>query len=76
MHTTDLPPLDEFVDIHALQPSVRQFFPTEQSIRWYLRRNRAVLVENGALISVAGRLLFHPARFKAAAVSIGLQSAA
>ena len=73
---TDLPSFDEFVDLSTLLPAVANMFPTEEAIRWYVRRNRAFLVEHGALILVAGRLRFHPVRFKAAAVTVGQRDAA
>ncbi len=76
MQTTDLPPLDEFVDLPALQPSVASVFPTLDSVRWFVRRNREALAEQGALIIVTGRMRFHPARFKAATVAIGQRAAA
>lgn len=67
----DLPPLDEFVDLATLHTSVANTFPTQDSVRWFVRRNRDALVDDGALILVTGRMRFHPARFKRAAVSIG-----
>ncbi len=75
MIEAELPSLDEFVDLETLHASVHNTFPTQQSIRWYLRGNRDALVEHGALIVVAGRLRFHPGRFKLAAVAIGQKAA-
>lgn len=72
----DLPSFDEFVDLPTLLPAVANMFPTVEAVRWYVRRNRAALVEHGALILVAGRLRFHPARFKVAAVAVGQRDAA
>lgn len=72
------PPLGEFVGAHALLAieAVSAQFPTRHSLEWYLRRNRDQLAARGALILVAGRLQFHPARFQNAVVEIGRQAAA
>lgn len=75
MTVADIPSLDEFVDLATLQASVSTTFPTVDSVRWYVRQNRVALVEQGALIVVAGRLRFNPPRFKLAAVSIGRRAA-
>jgi len=76
MTEAEVPSLDEFVDLAALQASVAATFPTVDSVRWYVRQNRTALVEQGALIIVAGRMRFNPSRFKQAAVSIGRKAAA
>lgn len=76
MSNTELPSLDEYVEIDALQSSVSATFPSIDSIRWFVRRNRGALVERGALIVVTGRMRFHPGRFKRAAVEIGQRAAA
>lgn len=76
MQFTEVPPLDEFVDLAALHSSVATTFPTLDSVRWFVRRNRDALVEHGALIVVAGRMRFHPARFKQATVLVGQRAAA
>lgn len=76
MQDADLPPLDDFVDLDTLQVAVSATFPTPDSIRWFVRRNRDALVARGALIVVAGRMKFHPGRFKQAVVSIGQRAAA
>lgn len=76
MQTTDLPPLDAFVDLPGLLTSVVETFPTEDSVRWFVRRHRDALVDRCALIIIAGRMRFHPGRFKQAAVEIGQKAAA
>lgn len=67
------PTLGEFVDLRELatQDDVRAAFPTEQSLRWFVRHHRDELVKAGALISLANRLRFHPANFQRAAIGIG-----
>lgn len=76
MRDTELPPLDAFVDLPGLLASVGKTFPTEDSVRWFVRRNRDALVERGALIVITGRMRFHAERFKQAAVEIGQKAAA
>jgi len=75
MQHTELPPLDEYVDLKSLLDNVKQAFPTEDSVRWFVRRRRDALAESGAVIIIAGRMRFHPQRFKQAAVEIGPRAA-
>lgn len=75
MHT-ELPSLDEYVELPDLLGSVKQAFPTEDSVRWFVRRNRDALAAAGALIIITGRMRYHPGRFKQAAVEIGQKAAA
>lgn len=70
------PPLDEYVEIQELHETVQGIFTTTDSLRWFVRRNRPLLVKSGALIIVAGRMRFHPARFKSAVVEAGQKAAA
>ncbi|MEW6414374.1 MAG: hypothetical protein AB1482_03880 [Pseudomonadota bacterium] len=76
MRDTDLPPLDEYVDLSGLLGDVRQAFPTEDSVRWFVRRHRDALAAAGAVVIIAGRMRFHPGRFKQTAVVIGQRAAA
>jgi len=76
MRDTDLPPLDEYVDLQGLLDNVKQAFPTEDSVRWFVRRQRDALAASGAVIIIAGRMRYHPQRFKQAAVEIGQKAAA
>lgn len=68
-------PLDAFVEFQDLHQSVQSIFQTEDSLKWFLRRNRAKLVDSGAMIIIAGRMRFHPERFKQTAVEIGQRAA-
>lgn len=76
MRDTDLPSLDEYVDMQGLLDKIKQAFPTKDSALWFVRRNRDALASSGALIIIAGRMRFHPDRFKQAAVEIGQKAAA
>lgn len=71
-----LPALDEYVDLQDLLSSVKPAFPTEDSVRWFVRRHRDALAAAGAVIIITGRMRYHPARFKQAAVAIGQKAAA
>jgi hypothetical protein len=75
MHTPNENPLADFVDLRELLPRVKQTFPTEQSLKWFVRQHRAELAESGALIVITGRLRFHPQRFMEAGVAIGRNQA-
>ena len=75
MHNTVKPSLDEYGDIRELLPCVEQTFPTEDSVKWFVRRNRQALADSGALIIVAGRMRIHPELFQGAAVDIGRRQA-
>lgn len=76
MDVTELPPFDEYVELSGLLGSVKPRFPTEDSLRWFVRRNRDALVSAGAVIIITGRMCYHPERFKQAAVEIGQRAAA
>jgi hypothetical protein len=76
MINTELPSLDEFVDLPVLLTSVGKTFQTEESVRWFVRNNRDALAASGAVIIVTGRMRFHPERFKQAVVEIGQKAAA
>lgn len=64
-------PLADYVDLPQLMQSVKHTFPTADSVKWFVRRHRVELAASGALITLTGRLLYHPARFAETAVEIG-----
>jgi hypothetical protein len=69
--------LGDYVDLQVLHqsPGVRDTFPSSDSIKWFIRQHRAELVQRGALISLTGRLRFHPVLFQQVAVEIGRRTA-
>jgi len=69
----DVPGLGDYVDLQEIlaHPSVSRIFPTEQSLRWFVRTHREELANSGALISLTNRLKFHPATFERSVVDIG-----
>jgi hypothetical protein len=46
-------------------------FPSETSLRWFIRVNRAELVKAGGLVLLTGRLMIRRDRFANAARTIG-----
>lgn len=75
MRNTELPPFDEYVELRDLLDSVKPAYPTEDSVRWFVRRHRDALAAAGAVIIITGRMRYHPERFKQAAVEIGQKAA-
>lgn len=71
------PALVDFVDLPALHqsPGIGGTFPTQDSLRWFVRQHRDELIERGALISITGRLRFHPVLFQQVAIEIGRRHA-
>ena len=57
-------------------PTRPQLFRTADSFDWCLRRNRAVLVEAGALLIPNGRKLVDPVAFDRVMLTIGSERAA
>ncbi len=76
MNTTPRHDFDDFVDKAAMQHQVNGAYPTRQSFEWFIRVHRDRLVAAGAMILVAGRWSFHPARFKDVVVEVGTAQAA
>lgn len=75
--STPITALGDFVDLPTLHqsPGIGDTFPSSDSLKWFIRQHRAELVQRGALISITGRLRFHPALFQQAAIEIGRRSA-
>jgi hypothetical protein len=67
--------LGEYVELPELLPTVQQTFPTEDSLKWFVRRHRQTLVDSGSMIIVSGRMRFHPELFQGAVVEIGRRAA-
>jgi hypothetical protein len=59
------------VTLTQFQEANASIFPTEHSIRWYVRTHRRELLEAGALTEIAGRLLIAPQAFATTAAAIG-----
>lgn len=65
-----LPALDEYVDMPKLLQITGHTFPSQDSLKWFIRQHRDDLADAGAVINITGRLRFHPGRFQQAAVEI------
>lgn len=66
-----LPALDEYVDMPKLLQITGHTFPSQDSLKWFIRQHRDDLADAGAVINITGRLRFHPERFQQAAADIG-----
>ncbi|RYF56018.1 MAG: hypothetical protein EOO27_19510 [Comamonadaceae bacterium] len=53
------------------QAQTAHLFPSEQSIRWYIRQHRDALVSAGALLYIAGRLWINSGKFDSYVLEAG-----
>ena len=49
-------------------------FPSETSIRWFIRKNKQKLIETGAVLTLAGRTLLDIDVFDKMVCQIGIES--
>jgi hypothetical protein len=56
------------IDYQAARANV---FPSEESLRWFVRQHRDELIAAGAIVAPAGRKLISPQAFDKAVLSIG-----
>lgn len=49
-------------------------FPSETSIRWFIRKNKRKLIETGAVLTLAGRTLLDIDVFDKMVCQIGIES--
>lgn len=74
---TEAPPaLDNLQQIQAYQQANAHVFGSVPSLTWFIRRNRAELIEAGALVQLAGRWLIYGPTFTSKALEIGRRAAA
>lgn len=59
------------VSLQTYQRLSSEVFPTEESLKWFIRRNRAELVQFGALVMPNGKKLAVVDRFDQAVQTIG-----
>lgn len=62
----------EISDVHGRYPGV---FGSEPSVRWFLRKHRQELLDEEALIVIAGRIRINTSRFGPAVLKIGAANA-
>ena len=63
------------VPLLEYQQGRAHLFPSLESLRWYLKRHRAALIEAEALVMVAGRLLASPEPFDGYVLRAGKDAA-
>lgn len=56
--------------------AAQNVFPSESSLKWFIRRHKQELVAAGALLIINRRSLIDPPRFDAAVIKSGLGRAA
>lgn len=59
------------VSLQTYQRLNGEVFPTEESLRWFIRRHRSELVQSGALVIPNGRKLAVVERFDQTVQAIG-----
>jgi hypothetical protein len=59
------------VSLQTYQRLSGEVFPTEESLKWFIRRNRVELVETGALVMPAGKKLAVVDRFDQVVQQVG-----
>lgn len=47
-------------------------FPSDASLQWFIRKNKAVLAQAGAILKPAGHILINQSKFDVAVLEIGL----
>lgn len=57
--------LDDF------QKERQHIFPSEHSLRWFIRRHKSELLRSGALLRLTNRLFVHAEAFDAAIMRVG-----
>ena len=69
-------PLAGLLTLRQLQARLAHLFPSLDSLRWFIRRSRALLQQHGALLQIAGRTYVDPDKFAAAVLVIGAAQSA
>jgi len=68
--------LDRLVTPDEYQARRSRIFPSQTSLRWYLRVHRTSLIERGALIRIAGRLMLDSPALDRAVIEIAASASA
>lgn len=67
--------VDGLCTLEVYREARGNLFPSTESLRWFVRSNRAALVAAGALLMITGRWMADPSRFDATVVKIGQRAA-
>lgn len=63
------------VSLPTYQQLNSEVFPSEESLKWFVRRNRGELVESGALVMPVGKKLVVVEQFDQVVMTIGQRRA-
>jgi hypothetical protein len=63
--------LNDHISFEDALERYSKFFPSKDSLRWFLRKHRVQLEDSGAAILIAGRIFLHTERFDQAILDIG-----
>ncbi len=66
-------PLGALTPPRHYQAPRQHVFPSFESLRWFIRRNRALLIERGAITAPAGTVLINEDAFDEVVLDIGKQ---
>ncbi|MBX3633943.1 MAG: hypothetical protein KF683_00865 [Rubrivivax sp.] len=72
---SQLPPLS-LLPLAEYRAQRAHVFPSDESLRWFIRANRDDLVRRGALVMPTGRKMVSPEPFDRAVLEIGSRHAA
>jgi hypothetical protein len=67
----DIPSPEEFIPLKEMLTILPNSFPSEHSLKWFIRRNRAALADLGAVALITDRIRLHKERFPKAVTLIG-----
>ena len=65
----------DLIPVPAYREQNANAFPSETSVEWFIRQNRAELIKAGAIVKLAKRWMVSPATFDATAMEIGKRTA-
>ncbi len=72
MDTSEIEGLVTLADYQSRRPHL---FPSKTSLEWYTRQHRQQLVDDGALLLIAGRRMANPPKFDDSIMRIGQREA-
>ena len=72
MHEVTLNSLFALTNPTQYRNGRENIFPSDASLAWFIRKNKAVLAKTGAIVKPAGHILINQNKFDAAVLEIGL----
>lgn len=70
-----VPVLSDYFALEAYQQANQHIFPSPNSLRWFYRQHRSELIESGAVVRLAGRLMVHGGNMERIVKVIGARAA-